>query len=845
MIEISYKIFPVEFYNADSGSPNLNSRILDKMKAVLTATAKKSSENSSWIFNAANKTITINNDQTLLSGLGTDTPVFNSNFEDLRQKYIIGEQFDSVGTLSNNTNFTITDISETTLTVSVAPTDEITGSSSIFVTSKINALDFYFNLVDNNTDENYYSLTDKGSLQRYSVSGLDASDTSTHHLFSATTRSNGWVTDVLTGQVSQCDIVGAGISNYIQTFTVTHYFIQSPLFLREQIQNFTSQLPPEEFQNGNSLRYICHFDAKYSATTTIIEDSGSLISVQGSSCWFGSVSFDTRPQYSFDYITYVDHVSSTVLSALDANRIIDVTIGIKANSALFSNANTRLILNHIYCPSDESVYMNTQTTMRQNLMNDRCSLKLGDSAQSGEFHGTNYQVFSNNIAAIFVDTTHCKVTFSVSYSTFLKTFLKARSDTDRQYAFSITTQNYTLTSTTSIDRVAILCDLNNANFDTRDSSLLKPALATSGGWLVYQFPNINTAPYKNIAGYEGDPFYIQYPAQLLCNPINGVTPTLSKIGMRVKAIKSGKEDFIIEEKIFDTALIRKLKDTCSSAEGFQEIDFSESRGFVSTSNDPYNSFKLYRDKQYDINTTNIYAGFVMQYGLVLRYETWLEIFNGQVELTTDIAGDIKDINEQWTNLSLCGWSLCMEFYSEVIGYDGNVTAFTDTCPITILNINASAGDNVIDDTKSIIQFYDELDNEIKSIKKGGITRVIATYYGDLTNIPGSFDHIWGYAFADLRNNGSIFTRRFSSSEYSSEDDSPFSDALPYVLPDSSGTVGNIRVNVYGTTSVSLSFFYDDTKQNWSKENNTIIPVTRIGWSEGGSFDNSFDGSFDM
>jgi hypothetical protein len=474
-------------------------------------------------------------------------------------------------------------------------------------------------------------------------------------------------------------------------------------------------------------------------------------------------------------------------------------------------------------------------------MNDRVKCFLGAGALS-DYHGTNYQVITG-ASATFIDATHCKINFTCDYATALKTILKAKSATDKQYAFSVTTQNQALTSTTDIDRVCILADFQNADYGTDDTTLLVAGQPTSGGFLVYPFPNINTSPYKNIAGFEGDLFYVQFPFCVKTTTTSGVQPIIKKAGFQIIAKKTGLTDFVIEEKIFDVTGNRKLKPSCD-AEGIQSISLSETRGFTTFANDIFNQVALFRDKQYDVAG---FAAFTMQYGFALRYEAWRNIFDGLIELNTDIADDNEVISEQWTALINCSWSLALRFTADIIGYDGNVTNFTADCAITIKNINANSQDDptIIDNTKTTQRFFDENDIEIKCIKADGITRVITDYYGNFANIPAAYTHTWGYAFADNRNNGGIFTRRFANTEYVSESDSPFSPALPYDIPDTSGTAGNIQISTYSTTRVTVSFFYDATRTGWRRYGDTILPQTRIGWSVSGAFDNSFDASFDI
>ncbi|MFK5283013.1 hypothetical protein ACI3PL_25940, partial [Lacticaseibacillus paracasei] len=78
---------------------------------------------------------------------------------------------------------------------------------------------------------------------------------------------------------------------------------------------------------------------------------------------------------------------------------------------------------------------------------------------------------------------------------------------------------------------------------------------------------------NRINGFEGDPSYVEIPFWIETAVVNGITPTLQKATVQIVSTKTGEADFILEEKNFDVATVRKLNDK-------QTIDQTQERGFI-------------------------------------------------------------------------------------------------------------------------------------------------------------------------------------------------------------------------------------------------------------------------
>lgn len=388
------------------------------------------------------------------------------------------------------------------------------------------------------------------------------------------------------------------------------------------------------------------------------------------------------------------------------------------------------------------------------------------------------------------------------------------------------------------NRVAILSDFQNALYDAGN-----PALLNLVDYMrCYHYPNRGENPRNSIAGYEGDPIYIQVPFRVETAVVGGIAPILGKVQIQIVAIKTGKQDFVIDQW---TANV----DASCKFNGQQSVNVNQSKGYISYPGDPYNSVSLTTDPADDAGTMK---AFMLQYGLVLRYDYWTSILTtnvGGVTCNNDISNDIENVNNSWSNLASKGWALVVRFNAEVKGYDGIVTPFQAQ---TTIELPASTtGPDSGPSYGSVIEYYDTNGSPSPSIISGGKTWIRVVFNTNGVALPDPFDDYWGTIWADLFNGGPS-SRRFASTEYASENDSPFSDAgvvLGSLLLAADGTPlqaangsylhngtaptinesnGNIRIATYAN-QVVLETIYDDSITGWGAKGNQIIFYSRIGF----------------
>lgn len=373
------------------------------------------------------------------------------------------------------------------------------------------------------------------------------------------------------------------------------------------------------------------------------------------------------------------------------------------------------------------------------------------------------------------------------------------------------------------NRVAVLCDTQNLGYDQRNPALF----AFADFFHVHHYPNITGVPDSSVAGMEGDPVFVKIPFRVEGAQINGIKPVLNKITVSILAIKGGSNDFTIDSKTWNCSSV------CTSG-GIQSLNFSANKGYISYSNDPFNTATLVNNKKYNDGTM---WGAEVQLPFVLRYDYWNNILPtvpGGTPCNSDINNDIPNVNNSWSGLAQNGWSLVLRCYSEVIGYDGFITSWQGDIPITVQPLQTvNRGLAYVART---VMYDDSVvkGTVIPQIKKSGITRIRTYWTPNGFKTPGNY---FASIFIDMPNRGGVFTRRFASTDLPSESGSPFSDPGKMYY---SGTavvpnqycLGNMRIGWYiGGRSAGLVITetnYNDAAINWGKTQ-APNPVVRLGF----------------
>jgi len=791
------------------GTDYLQGSVGDKMRCDIEFYVKWSAENKKLDFLAADDTITNANDLDPSSFIDTG--------------FRTGDTLVVEGTTFNNATFTILTVEERVITVTAGLANESAEDAGLFGTTPVTALDFYYNIIPNTSREDYLSLQDPGALQRYTVNGINAGDIITVKNMFIGSDSFAWVThtfvDETTGETAQVTIKGQGITaDHRQKFIISQTFFITPVWLTEQVNNFAGRTIPALFEDRRSVKHIARMDAKFASTDPEIPHTGSIFNRDGMVAWFNQNAVGSRPEYYIDSIVYTDDITGFPVTVPDLNRKTNVTVVIKSRSNLFTT-NTQIVIGALQLPMDRADFINTITPLRKNLFFDRSLLTLSDSATGGEFEATNYQQLKSiNLTTFAAGTATIK--FSLDFSTFLKDYLKAKTEDNRRDAYWIAIKDpIGIAVTADAQKIALLVEAPLPGYD-QDNNALFELIETPK---TYEFPNEVEHNATDLAGYEGDPVYTRLKFRLKTSPdAAGVTPTLKTITLQVIATHATKTDFVLEQKIMNTGQDRKLDNA-------QTIQILEKRGFTTYADDPRNRVNLFR---VPANDTGTKAAYELQYGLALRYEYWQAALPQAEGASVDIFGDIENVANRWSDYNnQGGWNLKMRWTFLITGYDGHDTEFNIETDTRSLTGDEDPQTGPVFDMK--LQFYTEDGSaQLRTIVEDGITLVRATFEGDFSTMPtfgGEIaNDLYVWIFADVEGSSGIFSRQFASTEIPSETDSPWSAPAGDPTATETRALGNLRFNRYDSNRIVAEGLFDISKFK-GRDSGTILIYPRIGF----------------
>ena len=191
----------------------------------------------------------------------------------------------------------------------------------------------------------------------------------------------------------------------------------------------------------------------------------------------------------------------------------------------------------------------------------------------------------------------------------------------------------------------------------------------------------------------------------------------------------------------------------------------------------------------------------------------------------DIFNDIENVTHRWQNYNnVNGWNLMLRFNCAVEGYDGNLNEYFAETTLKSTNTHLV----VVQGPQNKLQFFVDhdldgvYDAEVNGIAKdeGVKTLVRSTYTGDFSSFPTGMVDNYGYLFYQELG-GSIFSRRFASTEIPSEEGSPWEATAADPMATTSRADGNVRINTYGTGKIVIESYFDPT--NFKDEEYHIFP----------------------
>jgi len=726
------------------------------------------------------------------AGVNTITRTDSGSFID--DGFKDGDIIEVSSTTSNDGTKNVLKVTDLTMTVTTALTTETSSTTTITGVTVINDIDYYFNLIENDAPEDYHSLVDRDTQQRFR-SGVNSQTGTTAVDMIVSTNSKGWYDDyppsivgVPNSTTGACSGSGAACTvnadcppgqtcvlpnpRSPQRFKIAHEFIIKPLFLNGQLSNFQNGLPPapEYFGDRRALKYIAKIDAKFTRTDPEVPHTSAFDLKKGNTAWFNEFLNGEEPTYRVDSIAYTDTITGATLTALQYCRKTNVQVNVTSLGGKFSNSATKLVLHHAYMPLEESDYINTRTSHPYNFRYDRASVTLGSAGVNGEKLGTAVQAITA-LSATYISATQARLNFTIDYTNLLNTtntFIDAKDAANRNYFLAVTTQDDAITTYRAMDRNAVLADVNilACNKDEADLFVIIDYVR------FYEHPDEVTNHFTNMNMWERDGIYSRTQFFLK----SGTGAKINSLELRIEAVHPTEDSFTLESKIFDLTGFRPDRN------GVQDIDISEEREFVLLDGDPRKRVSFRRLPALDIVN---YSAYEIDCGFKFRWETWRDLFGA--------SDDFPEAKENWARYSDDpDWSVQFNVYASV-ERDDNVTDFIHKSDLGIL-AEGEQGDAPV--TVTIETFTDdEVTNLDGNILTDDNTLVKATFTGDFSSLGTGTTGYYGILFLDNETVGGTDFEQECSSVVLRPADS--------IWLDTTGGAGVATLTVVDATTITL------------------------------------------
>lgn len=672
----------------------------------------------------------------------SDTIRRNDNYSFIRDGFKKGDLIDvtGTGTVADN-QYTIDSVTDSTITtVEAIPVSGIYSLVSIYGQTQVNALDFYCNLIENSAPLSFVSLTDNQSVQKYSASKSNWVSGETVTATQAT-QSIGWQTGVYPTIEKTTD--GTAVDDYKQTFVITHTFLITPLYLSGDLVEVNEKLVyPSYFLDTNSLKYVARIDARYDTINPSIPHTTDpqYEYPYGNIGWFGEFLNGGFPEYSLDSVSYVDILTSLPVDEIQIQRTTKVIAVINSDSGSFTGS-PLMEVKFFYCPQDQGDYVGTKNTnLLDNYRADRQLITVGTAPVNGVRAGGAYQSLMN-ISASIDSPTQATLTFDVDLSQQTQSYLIARSEENRKVMFTVTPQKEASTMLADTDRNIVLIGFQSASYNQDDSTLL-----TWNDILFYQYPDLTTNAYTDYKGFIGDHIL----AKSLFTVKNTGTP--QDITIEIQVVNSVTGAFFNLQK-------HTQQFPASEVNGGIICDSNQPTvlGYSLPADDIRNQVFLYRNPALDTATN---FGWEIDYGFVLRYETWRDVpeFNEAFSCEHSQDWSTYTLMPDWdikfkitVNVEKEDYVTTFERYANIEAFDDTVTSDGFGGELTMLMETFYTGNSGFVDAKGVI-FSDQ------------DTHVRLTFTGNFSSLPSGATGYYGYLALDIPNTGGEFTRDICTSE---------------------------------------------------------------------------------
>lgn len=610
--------------------------------------------------------------------------------------------------------------------------------------------------------DNLASFID-GSITEFSYAGLNNLPVNIDVLMNPNGIQSGMAIEkTFIRKISYNETTGVGKYRVSVEFMLASFF--------EQITDLETLTPPSILFNAGSLtdNFKLQVFPEWNNPNTSISNNLDHTERLGNTGWFNENFNGLDNNFKLERVSYTD-ASGNALQQLDYANPVNVEIDILGIKNLSSSSEFNI--GFAWIPQDEDDYQNKQTPFHHNLLINTGKVSSQGLGVDGSFNSnedTGATVFSGYSSGdpkmdlkatqniMFSPSGADKITVKATFipNAFFTEFFENRNENDRNYIIWVSVADHDLDINFS-DRVSVLADY---------SSMLK-VIPPSGEYQGMTNQFIEHPQNENVVGVE------KYYGFVEDDVLSRISFKLSKdVGVNLRGMTFGYEvvnevtgaAFTLEEYPVNLSIFPK------NANGVQQINFDDVRGFKLETGNNKNWVKILRDENNDIDSE---AAYKVYFASKIRWENWIERDNVPIEF-------YDKYNNDWLDYLRANGDYTINFFvlTDIIE-DGEFKVYKNAFEITFNDYDENL--NITTEHK----YYRDLDNTVLNIgtdpdtgKPLGVllnnefTRIEITY----THLTEDFDFAKMYAVTSLEidKGAGEFEYRQLSSVWGREADNP-------------------------------------------------------------------------
>jgi hypothetical protein len=503
------------------------------------------------------------------------------------------------------------------------------------------ALEYKFGLIEQNEFFNTLSkLTNTDQI--YRVSGIDHNTPLTFADGESFGNNKAWVTGNM-----KCAFVGLtfdkdeiNTENTTQEFQIEHEFVINPFYRDGELDSLNGiDTPPLDIFNGNkSLKYVFQTEFR----TEISNPNSSMIAdydTQLGSVGYFDENYNGFPNnYSDENLTYT--VGGNSADRIESTASTTVSFDIIDSQGNFS-ANTQVILGHVSIIGSDK-YLNSPKEYNDLWNNENIRVKVLDPAVSGNY--------IKNASATVSSASLITVTFDVDLTT-------AETQNGQNYIIYYGIEEEDL----SPDLSGKITGLADVNFYFKNTDV-------TGLWNTIkfeQYPHAEpyeqgvTSGFTNAKGFNETGYFLDATFLKVANA------ELIDLKFQVVVYNTATQAYyVLREYQFD------LSDSITTPDGTQRIEIDETRGYVLTDDDLFNSVFI---------ETIPTSGGAANYNIKLGYKTPWQEWNAWRDAPLDFYDNTKpnnNLNDLTSNYSdnISNYEVRV-FLDAGLEFEGSVTKY--------------------------------------------------------------------------------------------------------------------------------------------------------------------------